>query len=96
MGKRVSQRERERAGRRLILLAVIIILVVLAGGGLWLWLGREGASGGTPRLAVDRTEADLGYRRFETPVRVVFTLTNAGDSPLRLTEVPRVKAVAGC
>jgi hypothetical protein len=45
---------------------------------------------------VDRTEVDLGYRRFDTSARVVFTLTNAGDAPLRLTERPPVRVVAGC
>jgi hypothetical protein len=45
---------------------------------------------------MDRTEVDLGYRRFDTPARVVFTLANTGDGPLRVTESPRVKVIAGC
>lgn len=72
------------------------VLVVLAGGALWWRLGPEAGSAGTPRLVVDRTDVDLGDRRFDTLARVAFTLTNAGDSPLRLKEVPPVKVVAGC
>jgi hypothetical protein len=45
---------------------------------------------------VDRADVDLGYRRFDTPARVVFTLSNAGESSLRLTEAPRVVLKAGC
>jgi hypothetical protein len=45
---------------------------------------------------VDRADVDLGYRRFDTPARVVFTLSNAGEGSLRLTEAPRVVLKAGC
>lgn len=75
---------------------VALALVALAGGGAWwLWPARE-ASGGTPRLVVDRETVELGFLPFETPARVVFTLANAGDGVLRIAEVPRVKAVEGC
>ena len=54
------------------------------------------SAGGQARLVVDRSDVDLGHLRFDTPARVVFTLSNAGDAPLRLKEVPRVVAKAGC
>jgi hypothetical protein len=73
------------------------VAVALAGGvARWRWANQDAAAAGTPRLAVDRTEVDLGYRRFNTAARVVFTLTNAGDAPLQLAEVPQVRAVRGC
>jgi hypothetical protein len=62
----------------------------------WWFAEPPVALGGTPRLALDRDTVDLGYLPFETPARVVFTLTNAGDGVLRLAEVPRVKAIKGC
>ena len=71
-------------------------IIVAAAGILWLRPALKEANAGTPRLVVDRTEVDLGYRRFDTPARVVFTLTNTGDAPLRLTESPPVRVVAGC
>jgi anti-sigma-K factor RskA len=84
-----------RAGWRRAVLATTIV-AVLAGGALWLGLGREETSAGTPRSEVDRSELDLGYRRFDTFARAVFTLTNAESGTLRLSEVPRVRVVAGC
>jgi hypothetical protein len=54
------------------------------------------ASSATPRLVVDRTDVDLGYLRFGVRARTTFTLSNAGDGVLRLKEVPRVIAKAGC
>jgi hypothetical protein len=45
---------------------------------------------------VDRTEVDLGTLPFETPARVVFTLTNAGDGLLRIADVPPVRVLEGC
>jgi hypothetical protein len=87
-------RRRSRWGRRVWLVGGIVL--VAAAAGLWFRPAPNDSSGGTPRLVVDRTEVDLGYRRFDMPARVVFTLTNGGDAPLRLTDSPRVRAVAGC
>jgi hypothetical protein len=72
------------------------IIVAVAAAVLWLRPTPKAVNAGTPRLVVDRTEVDLGYQRFDTPARVVFTLTNAGDTSLQLTETPRVRVVAGC
>lgn len=73
-------------------LALIVAGVALA---WWHWELPD-AVGGTPRLVLDREVVDLGVLPFEAPARVVFTLTNAGNGPLRLAEVPRVKALKGC
>jgi hypothetical protein len=51
---------------------------------------------GSPRLAVDRTLADEGYVKLNTPVRSKFRLSNVGDQPLRILEEPRVELVQGC
>lgn len=85
-------------GRRSWRWAVVAaVVVVAAGGGAFWWLsGMPDASGGTPRLVLDREVVDLGYLPFEAPARVVFTLQNAGDGILSLAEAPRVKAVKGC
>jgi len=95
MGKsRGSLPAARRPIRRRVVL-VVLALLGLGAAGAWELLGRD-AGGGTPRLVVDRTEADLGYRRFNTPVRAVFTLANAGDGPLRLRGTPEVILKAGC
>ena len=87
---------RRRGGRARWALAAGAIIVAAAAGMLWLRPAPKEANAGTPRLVVDRTEVDLGNRRFDTPARVVFTLTNTGGAPLRLTESPRVRVIAGC
>ena len=76
--------------------AVAIVAVIVAGGASWWLSAAPNASGGTPRLVVDRTEVDVGALPFEALARVVFTLTNAGAGPLTLADVPRVKALKGC
>ena len=86
-----------RRGRTRTVMLLAVAAIALGGGvAWWFWSSPQEAAAGTPRLAVDRTEVDLGYRRFDTMARVVFTLTNAGDGPLALAAVPRVKAVQGC
>jgi hypothetical protein len=70
--------------------------VIVIAAAFW-WLAKpQAASGGTPRLSVDREVVDLGYLRFEAPARVVFLLSNTGDGPLKLADVPRVKVLKGC
>jgi hypothetical protein len=96
MGKRqVKQPPRRRARWRRVLLGVVGLMAVGGAGAWWLWEPPE-ASGGTPRLVVDREVRDFGYVPFETPVRAVFMLANTGDSVLRLAGVPRVEVVKGC
>lgn len=97
MGTRRPTRGRARPARRLIGLRGVALAAVLAAGGVgaW-WWARVPDMGGAPRLRVDRTEVDLGYRRFDVPVRVVFTLSNAGEGWLRLAGTPQVRLVAGC
>jgi hypothetical protein len=104
MGKGARARAREAAHRRdqgrrtarRAAVVTIVVLIGLAGGVWWLRAGPKETEGGTPRIAVDRGDIELGYLRFESPARVVFALRNDGDGPLRLREVPLVKAVAGC
>lgn len=98
MGKRAKPARMQRTRRRIPRLALLLTAVVLVAvaGMVWLRAGPDDTGTGTPRLAVDRTVTDLGYLRFDSPARVVFALRNAGDGPLRLREVPRVTAAAGC
>jgi hypothetical protein len=70
--------------------------LITVSGAAWWYSASPETSSGTPRLVVDRTDVNLGYLRFESPARVAFTLTNTGDGPLVLKEVPRVIIKAGC
>ena len=85
----------KRRNRRWIALGAVVV-VALAGGALWLWPALGPEAKGTPRLAVDRTEINLGFQPFEQHVRATFTLTNVGDGPLTIAEAPRVRVVQGC
>jgi len=92
--KKRPEKRRKRSKAPAIILAVVLLLV-LGAGGWWLWPGASPSAGGTPKLALDRTEIDLGYLRFNTPAYAAFTLTNTGDGLLTLTTGP-VRAIQGC
>ena len=78
--------------------AVAATVVALIGVAFWLWPtpGPTMTGTGAPRVAVDRTEIDLGRLPFERPARATFTLTNTGDRTLTLDGSPPVRAVEGC
>ena len=73
--------------------AILLIIV-----GLAIWWASAGSSpaaapqtsGGTPRLAVDRTTIDDGYVKFETPIQAAFNVRNNGTQPLQ------VELIEGC
>jgi hypothetical protein len=86
-----------------ILLAAGAVLVIIAGVLLLTNLGRgstvsTGPSkvGGQPKLALDRQEIDFGKVPLDIPVTAVFTISNAGDAPLKILNEPVVEVKQGC
>lgn len=92
--RRTMQGSKRFAGWRLRVL--LASLLVASGVVAWGFGGGGGAPGGTPRLAVDRTDIDVGRFAFDVPARAVFTLRNEGDGLLKVVDLPPVKAVQGC
>jgi hypothetical protein len=91
--RRSGQFQSTRWGSRALVALVVVVLG--AGAGWWAWPTSD-AEGGTPRLVLDRDSVDLGTLRFETPTSARFTITNTGDGMLKISDVPRVRAVEGC
>lgn len=87
--------KRRKGSRPHAVIRTAAVLVVLGLGGWWLWPDASPSAGGAPKLALDRTEIDLGYQRFNTPVHAAFTITNTGDGLLTL-KPSRVRVVRGC
>jgi len=85
-----------------ILLAAILGVLLIAGG-IW-WGVDRGAAPPTdfvpqvegPRLAVDRTDIDLGVQPLDRYVSATFQVKNVGDTTLRIQEEPYVELVEGC
>jgi hypothetical protein len=93
MKKRPKQPRKGRRPRALLL--TVAVLIVLGLGGWWLWPDTSPSAGGTPKLALDRTEIDLGYMQFNARAYAAFTITNTGDGLLTLRAGP-VRLVKGC
>ncbi len=83
------------ASRPRAVLLTVAALIVLGLGGWWLWPDASPSAGGTAKLALDRTEIDLGDLRFNAPAYAAFTITNRGDGLLTL-KPGRVRVVKGC
>lgn len=95
MGKqRLKQPPSKRSMRRWAAFGILGLVAVVAA--FWGFREPREAAGGTPRLVLDHDVVELGTLPFEAPARVVFTMTNTGEGPLRLADVPRVRALKGC
>lgn len=95
-----AERQTDRRGVGLSPLSgaafLIATLLALAVGAIWLWLTASLVLAGAPRLSTDRSEIDLGYRKYATPVRAEFVVANAADGVLTLDVPQRATAVKGC
>jgi multidrug efflux pump subunit AcrA (membrane-fusion protein) len=107
MSKTRTRKEgRRTAARRANWLPLGLVLagVVVLAGVAWAALSGGRPAGqrvpveatGAPRLKVDRQREDLGEVPLGQTVEVSFQVSNAGDQPLRFTEVPYVTVVEGC
>lgn len=86
----------------------LMAVLIVGGGALLLLLGALAILGdgilsraaievsGQPRLKIDKDVVDLGDIRLGRTVETSFVLSNVGDQPLRLTQVPYVEVVEGC
>jgi hypothetical protein len=51
---------------------------------------------GRAKLVVDKTQINLGDVKLGETVQAAFKISNAGDQPLRFTQVPIIQVVEGC
>lgn len=86
---------RRKPSKRSAIFLIVGGLVVLGLGGWWLWPEASPLPGGMPRLALDRTEIDLGDLRFGRWAEPAFNITNTGNGLLTLESGP-VRVVQGC
>ena len=87
---------------RLVLVLLGVGLLLLVGGIGWGLNERFGQApsftpqANGPRLAVDRTDIDLGVQPANRMVSAVFRVENVGSSALRIQGEPIVELVEGC
>ena len=99
-----KQKQRQSPTRQFprVLLAAgglaVIILVVLAVAQPWSGDQPQVTPQvvGAPRLMVDQTTIDEGYKKYNVPIRTAFRLSNVGDQPLKIVDTPQVRLVEGC
>ena len=101
--KRYEKRKQSSPSRQSLWLALVAgALLLIAGGGLVIFnstgssttTSADGA--GVPKLAVDTTNIDEGYLKYNTPIQTAFRLQNVGEQPLKILSQPQVKLVEGC
>jgi hypothetical protein len=90
-----------KPGVSIFLIGGGVILLLLAV--LFIYFGNQSPKSevpievsGAPALKVNQERIDFGDVKVNTPVTATFEISNAGDKPLRFSEVPKVEVVEGC
>jgi hypothetical protein len=97
-----SPRRRSRSRPTFLLVAAIAVGALMTLLGAITLLSGSGVTraaieiSGQPRLRVDRQAIDFGDVPLGRSIEAAFVLTNVGDQPLHLTQVPYVEVVEGC
>jgi hypothetical protein len=77
-----------------LVIGVAILVITTAGGAADPNFAPQVT--GAPKLVVDQPFYDLGDFHFNTMAEVTYTLSNVGDQPLRILELPQVQVLEGC
>src|SRR6266545_2914137 len=76
---------------------IVVLGVALLVGAVFLFSNRSSAvSGGTPAIAVDQQNIDMGYIKLGEYRTIKIKVTNTGDGILRFKESPYLEVVEGC
>lgn len=96
--------KRPQANRGPLLLVGLGVILVIAAAFFALHRPAAGSAPaslaqevkGAAAIRSDKDRVDLGDRQLGTTAEVSFTITNAGDQPLRFTKQPYVEVKEGC
>lgn len=99
----IKNNRRETAKSNLALYLVLGGIALVAAALFAVWKsGQPAAAGvpievkGQPSLKVDRERLDFGDVKLGQTVTASFTLANAGDQTLRITQAPTIQVLEGC
>lgn len=102
--KRIQARREQQAAQRKRLIAVAVGAIGLLVVGVAALLltrggsptGYEAEYAGGPRLSLEQDLYDYGYVKHDTVITTDVEITNVGDAPLQIAEVPVVEVREGC
>ncbi len=101
--ERIQERRRKKQRRNTIIVAIVISLLLVTAGimiGKSILEKRVDTSlievSGQPSLKVDQELIDYGDVKINTNKSFAINLTNVGDEPLQISEVPYVEVREGC
>jgi hypothetical protein len=102
--KHASRNKKPRLPSWLILLGIMLagVAALFAWSAIYDNSSTQSAGGvtietqGRPKLVVSPEQIDMGDVKLGQTVNAQFKLGNAGDQPLRFTQVPIIQVVEGC
>ncbi len=89
--------KKKKAQKKSFPWVIVVLGVALLVGAVFLFSNRSNAvSGGTPAIAVDQQNIDMGYIKLGQYRTIKIKVTNTGDGVLRFKEKPYIEVVKGC
>src|SRR3990172_7220327 len=93
----MSKKSRKKRQKRAFPWVFVILGGILITGAIFLFTNTNNAySGGTPAIAVEQQNIDLGYIKLDESRSLNIKVTNTGDGLLRFKEKPYVEVLEGC
>jgi len=93
----MSKKTRKKRQKKSFPWVFVILGGVLITGAIFLFTNTSNEySGGTPVIAVEQQNIDLGYIKLDESRSLNIKVTNTGDGLLRFKEKPYVEVLEGC
>ncbi|MEO8354751.1 MAG: hypothetical protein ABI621_02445 [Chloroflexota bacterium] len=93
----MSKKTKKKRQQKKFPWVIVVVVVALATAAIFL-SSKPGPddSGGTPAIAVDDQNIDMGYIKLGEYRTIKIKVTNTGDGVLRFKDAPYLEVVEGC
>lgn len=99
MSKKTTLKKKKQQKKRFLWIYLVLVVTLLAGTVSVFASTKSNSnvvSGGTPAIAVDQQNIDMGYIKLGQYRTIKIKVTNTGDGVLQFKDTPYIEVLKGC